>query len=58
MQKRLKKKLQQGDKFIVIAEVTAGLHFNFAPVERFLKGFDEQAPELMSLMGEAPSPGP
>jgi methylenetetrahydrofolate reductase (NADPH) len=42
MQKRLKKKLQQGDKFIVIAEVTAGLHFNFAPVERFLKGFSEQ----------------
>ncbi len=39
MQKRLKKKLQQRDNFVVVAEVTAGLHFNFAPIERFLKGF-------------------
>lgn len=42
MQKRFKKQLQQGDKFVVIAEVTAGLHFNFAPIERFLKGFAER----------------
>jgi len=42
MQKRLKQKLQQGGSFLVIAEVTAGLHFNFTPIERFLKGFAEQ----------------
>lgn len=41
MQRRLKEKLQQGDSFVVIAEVTAGLHFNFTPIERFLKGLTE-----------------
>ncbi|MFA5784673.1 MAG: hypothetical protein WC962_07315, partial [Phycisphaerae bacterium] len=42
MQKRLKQKLSARDSFVVIAEVTAGLNFNFAPIERFLRGFAEK----------------
>ncbi len=42
MQKRLKQALEQGGNFIVNAEITAGLRFNFAPIEGFMKGFIEQ----------------
>jgi 5,10-methylenetetrahydrofolate reductase len=47
MQKRLRTKLLQGDTFVIIAELTGGLNFSFAPIEKFLKGFAEHGREAI-----------
>jgi len=40
--KRLKSGLKQGD-FVVVAELTGGVAFSFAPIEKFLKAYQSDA---------------
>ena len=45
--KKLREKLKNRSKFLVVAELTGGLNFNFSPIEKFL-----QASVLEEMTGE------
>jgi methylenetetrahydrofolate reductase (NADPH) len=45
--KRLSASLAKDSNFVVVGELAAGPRFNFAPIEKFLTGFNEAGPDAI-----------